>query len=74
MFRLEVSPRPEAGQRHEMMVREVSILSSLVFGVTVLVILCVLLTCSLTRQRHRADKLRCEQQQLEMDAYGQCPV
>ena len=74
MFRLEVSPRPETAQRHELFVREVSILSSLVFGVSILVILCVLLTCSITRQRHAADKHRCEQQQAEMDDYGQCLI
>ena len=70
LFRLEVSPRPETAQRHELFVREVSILSSLVFGVSILVILCILLTCSITRQRHAADKLRCEQQQAEMNDYG----
>ena len=74
LFRLEVSPRPETAKRHEMFVREVSILSSLVFGVSILVILCVLLTCSITRQRHAADKLRCEQQQAEMNGYGLCSV
>ena len=70
LFRLEVSPGPETAQRHELFVREVSILSSLVFGVSILVILCILLTCSITRQRHAADKLRCEQQQAEMNDYG----
>ena len=76
MFRLEVSPQPETAKRHEMFVREVSILSSLVFGVSILVILCVLLICSITRQRHAEDKLRCEQQQAEMNGYGygQCSV
>ena len=66
-----MSPRPETAQRHDLFVREVSILSSLVFGVSILVILCVLLTCSITRQRHAADKLRGEQQQAEMNDYGQ---
>ena len=66
-----MSPRPETAQRHDLFVREVSILSSLVFGVSILVILCVLLTCSITRQRQAADKLRSEQQQAEMNDYGQ---
>ena len=69
MFKLEVLQKPEkAKRRYEAMVKEVSLLSSLVLGVAVLIFFCILLICSLYRQRQP------EKNEIELkdhqDAYG----
>ena len=65
MFKLKVTKQPEVAQRYEIYVKEISILGSLILGVLFLVTFCILLTCSIFRQRKQSKKTEYEEQ-LEM--------
>ena len=69
MFKLEVLKKPKNAKRYEAMVKEVSLLSSLVIGVAVLIFFCILLMCSLYRQRN-PEKTEIELNE-NQDPYGE---
>lgn len=73
MFKLEVNRKPEKAQIYNIQAKEISIFSSLILGVLFLLIFCILLTCSLYRQRN-LDKMEfAEPQELE-HIYGKLKV
>lgn len=62
MFKLKVTKQPEVAHRYEIYVKEISILGSLILGVLFLVTFCILLTCSIFRQREQNKKTEYEEQ------------
>ena len=52
LFKLEVMEKAKNTQRYEMYAKEISIASLLGFGIIFLLVFCIVLTCSLYRQKN----------------------